>query len=480
MRAVLEESFPQFVRYFFRVQNGLAWANNWHHDEIINALMKCHRHETQRLLMNIPPRYSKTELVVVMFVAWSLAKNPKAQFIHLSYSDELALDNSARIKELISLDEYQALWPIKLNPDRKAKGLWRTERGGGLKAGAAGGSVTGFGAGIGDNEFGGAIIIDDPLKPDDAESDVMRATVNRRLNATIKSRLNAKKTPIIMIMQRLHDDDPAGFVVQGGTGEPWEHLKIPVMDDKGTPLWEFRHGTKELAAIRMADKYVWNGQYMQDPIPDDGEFFTAEGANWYDKLPEHLTYYGSSDYAVSEGKNDYTEHAVWGVCPKGNIYAVDWWSGQTKADVWIEEQLDLAAHWKPVTWTGETGPIKSSIEPWLKRRMRERNILVPLRWVSHSTTNYKAAGARAFQALWEQGRIYLPREKAWAQDLLRQLTRFPLGTLDDKVDACSIFARQIQQVWETKPPPKPEEQKIEATPLIIEKLWKPARDASVW
>lgn len=475
----LERDFRMFVRYFFRVINGRDWVHNWHHDEIVDALLKCHRHETKRLLINIPPRYGKTELAVVMFIAWCLAKNKAAQFIHLSYADELALDNSARVKDLVMLDEFQCLWPLSLNPDRKAKGLWRTAEGGGLKAGPAGGSVTGFGAGVGEEGFGGAIIIDDPLKPDDAESDVERNKINRRLNSTIASRVNAKATPIIMIMQRLHDDDAAGFVLGGGTGEPWEHLKIPVIDDKGKPLWPFRHTEKELAAIRMADKYVWNGQYMQEPIPDEGDYFHADGARWYETLPEHLTFYGSSDYAVTEGGGDFTEHAVWGVCPQGNIYAVDWWSGQTKADRWIEEQLDLCAKWKPVIWAGETGPIKASVEPWLKRRMRERDIFVPLRWVNHSTAKYKTANARSLQAMWEQGRVYLPKDKQWASDLLSQLTRFPRGKLDDKVDTCGIFARTIQKVWELDPPKQEEEPKqVPEEPLVIEKLWKPRRETT--
>jgi len=106
------------------------------------------------------------------------------------------------------------------------------------------GPVTGFGAGLGEDTegFGGALIIDDPLKPDDAESDLELDNANRRINSTIKTRLNnPKATPIILIMQRLHDKDPAGFCLDGGTGETWEHLKIPVLRENGKPLWPFRH-----------------------------------------------------------------------------------------------------------------------------------------------------------------------------------------------------------------------------------------------
>lgn len=469
LRYRCETDFLFFVRYFFRIQNGLGFKVNDHHEQIIEALLKCHRHECKRLVINIPPRYSKTELAVVMFIAWSLAKNPKCQFIHLSYSDELALDNSARILELIQSDEYQELWQVSLKPDRKSKSLWRTEQGGGLKAGAAGGAVTGFGAGVDDQGFGGAIIIDDPLKPDDEEYEAIRRKTNRRINATIKSRLNSRATPIIMIMQRLHDDDPAGFVLGGGTGEEWEHLKIPVIRPDGSPLWEFRHNMKDLLAIQVADKHVWNGQYMQEPIPDEGDYFTVDNARWYHKLPpkETLNFYGASDYAATDD-GDFTEHGIFAVDPQDNIYIVDWWSGQTKSDVWIEEQIDLMAKYKPLLWGGETGPIKAAVEPWLLRRMRERKTYTSLRWQSHAQVNYKRAIARTFQALWEQNRVFLPEGKEWAQDLLRQLTRFPLGSVDDKVDTCSIFARMISDVWALEPPKEKEPDKpIEVAPLTM-------------
>ena len=465
------DGFLFFCRYFFKHAEGTKFHLNWHHRKIAEALIKCYKQETTRLLINIPPRYSKTELTIIMFTAWCLMLDARSKFIHLSYSDELALDNSSRIKELIESDEFQELWDLPIKTDASAKGLWKTTLNGGLKAGASGGSVTGFGAGRGEDDgFGGAMLIDDPLKPDDEEYETKRKKINRRINATIKSRLNSPKTPIIMIMQRLHDDDPAGFVLNGGTGEEWEHLKIPVLNEDGTPLWPFRHGIEELAAIRAADKYVWNGQYMQEPIADDGEFFHISGANWYDTLPKHLNYYGASDYATTDGGGDYTEHGVFGVCPQGDVYVVDWWSGQTKTDVWIEEQIDLASKYKVNMWTGETGPIKSAVEPWLKRRMRERKTYFPLRWVSHSTPNYKQAHARSFQGLWEAGRVYLPNNKEWAQELVRQLTRFPLGTLDDKVDVCSIFSRQINKVWEQNPPSEqqlPKEIPADA-PLVIE------------
>lgn len=383
-------------------------------------------------------------------MAWAIARNPESKFIHLSYSDDLVNDNSSRIKEIVESEQFQAFWGVKLKSDTKAKKKWYTESGGGVYATASGGAITGFGAGNTSSKgFSGAVVIDDPLKPDDADSETLRSRINKRLNSTIKSRLNSRDTPIIIIMQRVHDDDMSGFVLGGGTGEEWEHLKIPARKD-GKALWPHKHNEAELEIMEKADRYVFSGQYMQDPIPDEGIYFTKDKFNWYDNLPAHLNYYGASDYAVTEGGGDYTEHGIFGVSPNGDIYIVDWWSGQTKSDEWIESQLDLASIYKPLEWIGETGPIKSAVEPWLTKRMRERRVYVVLEWLSHAKNN-KEANARSFQAIVEAGRVYLPSNKPWATELLSQLSRFPLAKYDDKVDVCSLFGRRISDVWATAP-----------------------------
>ena len=160
---------------------------------------------------------------------------------------------------------------MELKKDAQGKKKWYTDSGGGLYATASGGAITGFGAGVdGVDGFSGAIIIDDPLKPDDAFSEVKRNAVNNRYNNTIRSRTNNRETPIIVIMQRLHEDDMSGFLLDGGSGEEWEHLCMPALNDDGKPLWESKHTFEELESIRQADRYTFAGQYMQTPAPDEG------------------------------------------------------------------------------------------------------------------------------------------------------------------------------------------------------------------
>ena len=439
-----EQDFLFFVRYFFKKRYGSKFIVNSHHIKIADKLQKVINGEIKNLIINMPPRYGKTEMAVIGFIAYCMAVFPKSKFIHTSFSQDLVLENSEKIKELIESPEYQELWPVALKNDAKSKKKWYTQAGGGLYATPAGGTVTGFGAGsTAGEEFAGAIVIDDPIKPDDAET-AERDKTNKRLVSTVMTRRNHRSTPIILIMQRLHDMDMTGFILEGNTGEKWEQLTISAEVD-GKPLWEHKHTYDELKAMEKADRYFYSGQYLQEPIPDDGIFFKKTSFNWYENLPANLDFYGGADYAVSEGKGDYTEMGVFGVCPDGNIYISDWWSGQTSSDVWIEQQIDLISKRNILKFAGETGVIKAAVEPFLRKRMMERNVYCVLEWMSHATGN-KQANARSFQALVESGRVYLPKTD-WATNLLSQLCRFPMGTYDDKVDACSLFARMIAEIW---------------------------------
>lgn len=445
-----ENDFVFFIRYFFKKRFGFKFILNSHHIEICNALVRVFRGEINRLIINVPPRYGKTEIAVINFIAYCLAVNPKSKFIHLSYSDGLVLDNSSKIRDLVSSEEYQHFWPIDFSADSNAKNKWYTAQSGGIYCTSTGGAITGFGAGstVDTGEFEGAIIIDDPLKPRDAFSDKVRTDINELMNNTIKSRLNNRKTPIIVIMQRLHDDDMSGYLLGGGTGEEWHHVKIAARRPDGSAIWPYKHTEEELNTMEAADNYAFNGQYQQAPVPDDGIFFKKDKFSYYSdyELPKNLTYYISSDYAVTDGGGDFTEHAVFGVCPSGMIYVVDWWSGQTDSDVWIEELINLIKKYRPKMCIGETGPIKRSIEPFLKKRMLEEKAFSVLEWLPHSEAD-KQAHARSFQAIFNLARVKFPITSPFLSDLVYQLTRFPLCKFDDKVDACSLFARKIHEIW---------------------------------
>lgn len=266
------------TRYFFRQNEGRSFNVGDHHKRIAAALDRVFAGECRRLIINCPPRYSKTEMAVKAFIAKGLALNPASKYIHLSYSASLALDNSERTKDIVASDWYQELFPyVQIKPDSKAKQKWYTTAGGGVYATSSAGQVTGFGAGLVEEDFpnednthkwGGAIIIDDPLKPEDAFSPVIRNKVNDRFENTIRSRVNSRNTPIIVIMQRLHRDDLAGYLQ---TLEPneWEVLSLPALsvDSEGheVALYPFKHTVEELHKIQAANRFVFETQYQQNP-----------------------------------------------------------------------------------------------------------------------------------------------------------------------------------------------------------------------
>lgn len=290
---LVEESTLNFTRYFFKKRYQKKFIVNEHHERICDALDKVVRGEIKKLIINIAPRYGKTELAVKNFMAYGLAINPASRFIHLSYSDDLALDNSEEVKDMVKMPEYQQMFGnVRIKPRSDSKKKWYTTEGGGVYATSAAGQVTGFGAGTVDvpdydnsdfefikenntAKFSGALIIDDPIKPEDADSPVTRTRINERWDSTIKNRVNSRNTPIIIIMQRLHEEDLCGYLMAQSPGE-WTVLSFPCIKPDNTALWAFKHNLEELQKLRDENENVFERQYQQDPKPLKGQLFRKD------------------------------------------------------------------------------------------------------------------------------------------------------------------------------------------------------------
>lgn len=281
-----------FARYFFKLMNGgKKFVVGKHHRMICDKLNDVLTGKTRRLIINIAPRYSKSELVSRDFIAMGLAINPAAKFIHLSYSGDLALGNSVAVKDIVKSEDYQRLFGVEIAVGTDTKSQWNTTKGGGLYATSSLGQVTGFGAGAIENEgdewqFGGAIVIDDPIKPADALSDNNREAVNLHFETTIRNRVNSRNTPIIIIMQRLHEHDLCGYLMELEPDE-WEVLSVPCIsyneDGEEEALWPFKHTIEELHKIESANQFVFDTQYMQNPKPLEGLMYSK--LRTYDILP---------------------------------------------------------------------------------------------------------------------------------------------------------------------------------------------------
>lgn len=249
LKYMLQNDGINFARYFFKITEGNKMVLNWHHYVIQYCLDAVLNLKINRLIVNIGPGYTKTMLAVVKFISRGLAINPRAKFIHSSFSKDLALDNSTKVKSVVESPEYQDLWPMRLKVDSRANRRWYTEQGGGMLAAPTGGQITGFRAGrMEKGFFNGALIVDDPAKPMDAHSSVKMISTNKSFNDTLKNRLAIEEVPIILIMQRLSDNDMSGFLLRGGSGDKWYHLYIPslITDEylNGSYPKDYTHGIK--------------------------------------------------------------------------------------------------------------------------------------------------------------------------------------------------------------------------------------------
>lgn len=318
LRLEMLSSLEKYTKAMFKAQYHRSFATNDHHRLIFEALQDVVDGKCKRLMINMPPRYSKTEVVIKMFTSWCYALNPVCKFLHLSYSDLLVKDNSATIRGIMMEPLYKTLFPSSsLEREKGSSERWKTTAGGEFYAVSTQGQVTGFGAGQVDevddvqlsyddltfdnelnqmlgligakqNIFNGAILIDDPMKPEDGESEIVRERINTRFESTIRNRVNSRNTPIIIIMQRLHENDLCGYLLEKEP-EEWRVLSMPAIqtDELGNKraLWPMKHTVEELEKMREINPIIFDTQYQQNPKPKEGLMYN-EGFRTY--KPEEL------------------------------------------------------------------------------------------------------------------------------------------------------------------------------------------------
>ncbi len=441
-----------FSRWMFRARKGYAWQEAQHHALICDALMKVYRGEITRLVINVPPRYSKTELAVVNFIAWAFGQVPDSEFIHASYSGGLAGNNSANIRDLMLHREYREVFRTRLATEGQQH--WRTTEGGVMYATGAGGTITGFGAGKMRDGFGGAIIIDDPHKADEAASDTIRESVITWFQNTVESRKNdPKRTPIIVIMQRLHERDLAGWLlgdrgkdmrgppVAGGNGEVWHHLFLSALNDDGSPLWPEKHSAEQLATMEQAAPYVFAGQYRQRPAPPKGGVIKPDLMPVVDAIPANVVRWARGwDLGASEG-GDWTVGAKFGLLPDGRYIL---------ADI-VREQFETAERDRMIKNTADRdgrGRVKQSLpqDPGAAGKSQVRYLATQL--AGHDLhfspeTGDKVVRSSPFASQVNVGNVLLLKAP-WNDRFIAEARLFPNGANDDQIDAVSRAFNALQ------------------------------------
>ena len=291
-------SFYEFVRQAWHVvEPHTVFVDGWHIKAICEYLEACVRGDIRNLIINIPPRHMKSLLVNVFFPAWVWTNYPHKKFIFTSYGEDLAIRDSVACRKLITSEWYQNNWKVELRKDQNQKGSFENLQGGYRKSFGFGGGIVG--------EGGDYICVDDPLKPDDAQSDTIRNGVNATFDNTISTRLNDPKTGVkIVIMQRLHQEDLSGHLLEGK--EKYEHLCLPAeyegirfqssigfRDPRttiGELLWIDRFGAAEIQSMKNTlSELGVAGQLQQRPSTIAGNIFKKE---WFINRYENMDIIG--------------------------------------------------------------------------------------------------------------------------------------------------------------------------------------------
>lgn len=321
-----------FTQTFYKIRTGRDFligaplGRESHYISMSRELTKLFRLQISDLGINIPPRYGKTELLI-HFIAWALARYPDCNFLYLCYSRELAQKATQTIREIITLPLYRQLFGVQIKEDVDSKHNFETTAGGAVYASGTAGTITGRGAGIKGvlDRFSGCMIIDDPIKPDEATSDTVREGVNNWMDNTAWSRLNnGDNTPIVAVGQRTHESELFAKLYKD---EKFPRLILSVIDVAGNALCPTTHDLAQLLKMKERSPYVFAAQYMQDPQPAGGGIFKPEWIYLTDDDPEILYTFITADTAETEKTyNDATVFSFWGLYKINdfNIPTAEW------------------------------------------------------------------------------------------------------------------------------------------------------------
>ncbi len=441
--AFLRQDFCAFAqRCFHEINPGADFVPGVFIELLASKLTAVRTGRIKRLIINIPPRYLKSLLGSVALPAWWLGHTPTAQIICASYAQDLADKLSRDCRTVMSASWYQSLFLTRLSRQRQAAGEFVTTAHGSRLATSVGGVLTGRGADL--------LIVDDPLKPDEALSGAQRGAVNAWFSNTLLSRLNDKRNgAIILIMQRLHEDDLTGYLLrQGG----WDVLRLPAIAEADEEhhievefgrLRTFRrragdalHPEREPIEVlrdmrRTMGEYNFAGQYQQSPAPLDGGMVKRDWLRFYapgDLPADFDLVFQSWDTASKPTElSDYSVCTTWGA-KGGDLYLLHV----------LRKQLDYPGLKRAVR---EQAALHNAAAVVIEDKASGIQLIQDLIGEGmHAVKAYKPAGDKIMRlhaqtAMIENGFVHLPREAPWLDSYVHELLIFPNGRYDDQVDS---------------------------------------------
>lgn len=449
-----------FTRRFFLLRMGFKFMVNWHHEYIADKIDEVIAGKVKNLVINVPPGSGKTELLTNL-IARGIARNARSRFLYLSFSQSLVEDVSATARNIVKSEDFQKLWSVNISTATDAKSNWKTTvdgyDAGHVYSASMGGQVTGRRAGTLANEgFTGAIILDDPLKPEDAFSQTARKKANRKILNTVNSRKAKSDTPIILIMQRLHVEDPTNFVMTGNVPGEWEQICIPALidddymqslpkhiqkkiprnvdrDEKGRQsYWPLKESLDSLLQLEqggqdkdgaIVSRYTFSSQYQQQPKKLGGDLVKAEWFGRYAELPvlKWRAIWVDTAQKTKE-HNDYSVFLCGGLGHDNKLYIIDVKRGKWEAPELIKEAKSfITKHRHSNTKIGKLRHMavedKSSGTMLIQTVSRETTL--PIKAIQRDTDKLTRTMDVVFYV--EDGRVMLPYSAPWLLNYIEEI-----------------------------------------------------------
>ena len=427
------------------------------HHLIAQELERVARGALRRLAIFVPPAIGKSRLASEFFPAWFLGRNPTLELIECSYDYKLAAGFGRNVRNLVKDPRFELLFPgVSVAADSSAMDSWKTQAGGEYKAEGVGGGLIGF--------HGHIAILDDPVKDYTAASSAAaRESLWNWYTGVLLNRLRAYKDgpgAVILIMQRWHDDDLGGRIeklVEKGE-EDWRIIRVPSLAEEGDPLGRApgeallpegpnRRPVDELRRIQARNPRLFHAVHQQQPVSAAGDIFRREWFQYYSPadLPSRLTHYITTDYALSEGRGDYTVLVLAGVCAKGHLWILDLWREQCQILRGVQKTVEWMAQFGAARCFVERTGMARVVEPLLAKERAAAGAWTVVEKVQVLGKGAKDSPERAgaFAGAMQLGYVHLPRNAEWLGTLEYELTKFPNGAHDDQVDALALLGMRL-------------------------------------
>ena len=423
---------------FFVSQMWEGFISGKHHQIMADAFERVARGELKRLIINMPPRHTKSEFASFLLPAWFLGIHPGKKIIQTAHTAELAVGFGRKVRNLVQSPQYEKIFDTKLSSDSKAAGRWNTNEGGDYFAIGVGGAVTGKGADL--------LIIDDPHSEQEAKQNnpAVYDGVYEWYTSGPRQRLQPGGA-IIIVMTRWAKRDLTGQILKNSEKDGvdgWEVIEFPAILPSGTPLWPAFWKKEELEAIKAEiPTSKWNAQYQQNPTSEEGAIIKREHWKiWPSDRPPQCDFVIQSWDTAFEKNNraDYSALTIWGVFQhpddlgnyKPNIIVLDSYKARMEFPELKARALEYYKEWNPDLVLIEKKAAGAPLIYELKA------IGVPIQEYTPSKGSDKIARVNAVAPLFEAGIVWCP-DTRWADELMEECASFPNGDHDDLVDSTS-------------------------------------------